>query len=78
MDSRFHFRLLVLDRLEEIKKRFPDILSEMLMDLLRTLNTPNLDIRRKVLDLCLDLVREANVDKAVQFLKKEVVRTQGL
>jgi|EP00670_Eutreptiella_braarudii_P004315 coatomer subunit beta len=70
-------RLLVLDRLEEIKKRFPDILSEMLMDLLRTLNTPNLDIRRKVLDLCLDLVREANVDKAVQFLKKEVVRTQG-
>ena len=69
-------RLIVLDRLEDIKKRYPDILSEMLMDLLRTLSTPNLDIRRKVLELCMDLVRPQNVDKAVQFMKKEVIRTQ--
>mmetsp|Transcript_198 Transcript_198/g.520 ORF Transcript_198/g.520 Transcript_198/m.520 type:complete len:948 (-) Transcript_198:1112-3955(-) len=69
-------RLIVLDRLEDIKKRYPDILAEMLMDLLRTLSTPNLDIRRKVLELCMDLVRPQNVDKAVQFMKKEVIRTQ--
>jgi len=69
-------KLIVIDRLETIKKRFPDILSELLPDLLRTLSSPNIDLRRRILDLSLDLTTEQNVDKAVQFLKKEVLRTQ--
>eukprot|EP00906_Rhabdomonas_costata_P026571 RCo037862 len=70
-------KLIVLDRLEEIKKSFPEILAELLMDLLRTLSSPNMDIRRKILDLCLTLVSERNVEKVVQFLKKEVVKAQA-
>eukprot|EP00668_Euglena_longa_P015141 GGOE01019192.1.p1 GENE.GGOE01019192.1~~GGOE01019192.1.p1 ORF type:complete len:946 (+),score=251.86 GGOE01019192.1:38-2875(+) len=69
-------KLIVIDRLEAIKKRFPDILCELLTDLLRTLSSPNMDLRRRILDLSLDLTTNQNVEKAVQFLKKEVLRTQ--
>lgn len=31
--------------------------QEMLMDILRTLASPNIDIRKKTLDLALELVR---------------------
>lgn len=56
--------------------RFPDILCELLTDLLRTLASPNMDLRRRILDLSLDLTTNQNVEKAVQFLKKEVLRMQ--
>ena len=56
--------------------RFPDIMSELLIDLLKCLASPNMDLRRRILELSMDLTVDKNVEKAVQFLKKEVLRTQ--
>ena len=46
------------------------------MDVLRALSSPNLDIRRKTLDIAMDLVTARAVDEVVGVLKKEAMKTQ--
>ena len=70
-------KLIVLDRLAELKERHPDVMAELLMDILRALNAPNLDVRRKVLDVAMDLVTGRSVDEVVGVLKKEAMKTQN-
>ncbi|KAL1217444.1 Coatomer subunit beta-1 [Cardamine amara subsp. amara] len=70
-------KLIVLDRLNELKASHREIMVEMIMDVLRALSSPNLDIRRKTLDIVLELVTHRNVNEVVQTLKKEVVKTQS-
>ncbi|CAN1220311.1 Coatomer subunit beta-1 [Linum perenne] len=70
-------KLIILDRLLELKSSHKEIMVDMVMDVLRALSSPNLDIRRKTLDIALDLITARNVNEIVQMLKKEVVKTQG-
>lgn len=70
-------KLIVLDRLNELKAAHREIMIELVMDVLRALSSPNPDIRRKTLDIVLDLITPRNVDEVVLTLKKEVVKTQG-
>lgn len=70
-------KLIVLDRLNELKASHREIMVEMIMDVLRALSSPNLDIRRKTLDIVLELITHRNVNEVVQTLKKEVVKTQS-
>ncbi|XP_020572479.1 coatomer subunit beta-1-like [Phalaenopsis equestris] len=70
-------KLIVLERLNELKSSHSDIMVEMIMDVLRALSSPNVDIRRKTLDIALDLITPRNVDEVVLTLKKEVVKTQS-
>ncbi|CAK9866541.1 unnamed protein product [Sphagnum jensenii] len=70
-------KLIILDRLQELKVSHREIMVEMIMDVLRALSSPNLDIRRKTLDIVLDLITPRNIDEVVMMLKKEVVKTQS-
>lgn len=70
-------KLIVLDRLNELKGSHREIMMEMVMDVLRALSSPNVDIRRKTLDIVLELITPRNVDEIVMMLKKEVVKTQS-
>ncbi|PRQ51936.1 putative coatomer beta subunit (COPB1), coatomer beta subunit, appendage platform protein [Rosa chinensis] len=70
-------KLIVLDRINELKASHREILVELVMDVLRAVSSPNLDIRRKTLDIVLDLITPGNIDEVVMMLKKEVVKTQG-
>ncbi|KAJ8758820.1 hypothetical protein K2173_000541 [Erythroxylum novogranatense] len=70
-------KLIVLDRLIELKSSHRDIMVDMVMDVLRALSSPNLDIRRKTLDIVLDLITPRNINEVVLMLKKEVVKTQS-
>lgn len=70
-------KLIVLDRLNELRGLHREIMVEMVMDVLRALSSPNHDIRRKTLDIVLDLITPRNVDEVVLVLKKEVVKTQS-
>ncbi len=70
-------KLIILDRLQELKVLHREIMVEMIMDVLRALGSPNLDIRRKTLDIALDLITPRNIDEVVMMLKKEVVKTQS-
>ncbi|XP_028776867.1 coatomer subunit beta-1-like [Neltuma alba] len=70
-------KLIVLDRLNELKTSYREIMVEMVLDILRALSSPNLDIRRKTLDIALELIAPRNIGEVVMMLKKEVVKTQG-
>merc|ERR1719316_413196 len=48
------------------------------MDIMRALSCPSLDVRKKVMDICLgSLVSQRNIKEVVALLKKEVVKTLG-
>nr|XP_043638599.1 coatomer subunit beta-1 [Erigeron canadensis]XP_043638600.1 coatomer subunit beta-1 [Erigeron canadensis] len=70
-------KLIVLDRLNELKASHREIMVDMIMDVLRALSSPNHDIRRKTLDIVLDLITPRNINEVVLTLKKEVVKTQS-
>lgn len=70
-------KLIVLDQLNELKSSHRDIMVDMIMDVLRALSSPNLDIRRKTLDIVLELITHRNINEVVLALKKEVVKSQS-
>uniref|UniRef100_A0A5B7A8Z1 Coatomer subunit beta n=1 Tax=Davidia involucrata TaxID=16924 RepID=A0A5B7A8Z1_DAVIN len=70
-------KLIVLDRLNELKSSHREIMVDMIMDVLRALSSPNLDIRRKTIDIVLELITPRNINEVVLTLKKEVVKTQN-
>ncbi len=76
-ESDNNIKLVILGRLEALKRRNEKILQEMLMDIMRTLSCPNLDIRRKVLDLAIELLGPRNVEDVVSLLKKEMQKTDS-
>ncbi|KAK8550605.1 hypothetical protein V6N12_039306 [Hibiscus sabdariffa] len=70
-------KLIVLDRLNELKSSHREIMVDLIMDVLRALSSPNLDIRRKTLDIVLELITPRNINEVVLMLKKEVMKTQS-
>ena len=75
--SDHNVKLIVLDQLNELKSSHRDIMVDLIMDVLRALSSPNLDIRRKTLDIVLELITPRNISEVILTLKKEVVKTQG-
>lgn len=69
-------KLIVLDRLSDLKKHHIKILQEILMDIMRALNSPSLIICKRVLDIAMDLVSPRNIEEVVGQLKREVIKTQ--
>ena len=61
-------------RLQDLKRQHPKVLQEMIMDIIRVLSSPNLDIRKKTLDIMLDLVVPKNIDEVMQVLRMDVAR----
>jgi vesicle coat complex subunit len=68
-------KLIILERLAALRKRHARVLREQVMDILRALSAPNVDIRKKTLDVAMDLVSPRNVDEVMAVLKKEVQAT---
>ena len=62
---------------QELKARHREVMQDVLMDVLRALTSPNMDIRKKTLDIALDLITSRNIDEVVMVLKKEVMKTQN-
>jgi len=76
-ESDNNVKLIVLEKLNGLRKHHGKILQELLMDILRVLNSPNIDIRRKTLEIAMELVSPRNINEVVLVLKKEVVKTQS-
>lgn len=71
-----NIKLIVLDRLADLKKHHTKVLQEILMDIMRALASPSIDICKKVLEIAMDLVSVRNIEEVVNHLKREVVKTQ--
>ncbi|QPG74556.1 hypothetical protein FOA43_001887 [Brettanomyces nanus] len=68
-------KLIALDRLRELALESNGVLDDMAMDILRALSAPSLDVRKKAVDITMDLVSSKNVDDVVKLLKKELQKT---
>lgn len=78
-ESDNNVKLIVLDRLIALKDSpvHERVLQELVMDILRVLSSPDLEVRRKTLNLSLDLVSSRNMEEMVLVLKKEVSKTHN-
>ncbi|OBZ88781.1 Coatomer subunit beta [Choanephora cucurbitarum] len=75
-ESDNNVKLIVLDRLEEIKNKHERVLDDLVMDILQVLTSPDIEVRRKAIMIVLDMVSSRNVQEVVLFLKKELSKTQ--
>ncbi|GIY34863.1 hypothetical protein CDAR_382581 [Caerostris darwini] len=78
-ESDNNVKLIVLDRLIALKDTpaHERVLQDLVMDILRVLAASDLEVRRKTLNLALDLVSSRNVEEMVLVLKKEVTKTHN-
>jgi coatomer subunit beta len=74
-ESDNNVKLVILGRLVALKRKQSKFVREVLLDIMRTLASPNVDIRRMTLQLALDLLSPRNVESVVGMLKKEMVRS---
>lgn len=74
-ESDNNVKLIVLERVNQLRKANDGVLEDLTMEILRVLSSPDLDVRRKALELALDLVSSKNVEEFVMLLKKELSKT---
>lgn len=76
-ESDNNVKLIVLDKLIKLKENpsHEKVLQELVMDIMRVLSSPDLEVRKKTLDLVLELVTLRNIEEVVMILKKEVTKT---
>lgn len=70
-------KLIVLDRLSALRAKHTKSVRDLVMDILRALSCPNNDIRKRTLDVAMELVYPRNVDEVMALLKKEIISTSG-
>ncbi len=68
-------KLIVLDRVDQLRRKNEGVLDDLTMETLRVLSSPDLDVRRKALALALEMVSSKNIEEVVMLLKKELSKT---
>lgn len=68
-------KLIVLDRVGQLRKKNEGVLDDLTMEILRVLSSPDIDVRRKALGLAMEMVSSKNVEEVVMLLKKELSKT---
>jgi len=74
-ESDNNVKLIVLEKVNALRKANAGILDDLTMEILRVLSSPDLDVRRKALELAMDMVSSKNVEEVVMLLKKELAKT---
>lgn len=79
-ESDNNVKLIVLDKIIQLKEvpSHEKVLQELVMDILRVLSSPDIEVRRKTLNLCLDLVSSRTIGEMVLVLKKELSKTNNV
>lgn len=67
--------MIVLERVSALHAKHEHVLDELVMDILRVLASPDMEVRKKALAIALEMVSSRNVEEVVGFLKKELVKT---
>jgi coatomer subunit beta len=68
-------KLIVLERVNQIRLKNEGVLDDLTMEILRVLSSPDIDVRRKALEIALEMVQSKNVEEVVLLLKKELEKT---
>ncbi|CAF0969017.1 unnamed protein product [Brachionus calyciflorus] len=78
-ESDNNVKLIVLDKIIQLKEvpSHEKVLQELVMDILRVLSSPDIEVRKKTLNLGLDLVTTRSIGEMVLILKKELSKTNN-
>lgn len=74
-ESDNNVKLIVLDRLDGLRRRHEHVLDPLVIDFLRVLSSSDMDVRKKVLDMALDMISIRTVEEVVLILRKELSKT---
>ncbi|KAI9888720.1 MAG: coatomer subunit beta [Vezdaea aestivalis] len=74
-ESDNNVKLIVLDRVDQLRKKNEGVLDDLTMEILRVLSSPDIDVRKKALSIALEMVSSKNVEEVVLLLKKELAKT---
>src|ERR1700712_4723813 len=58
-----------------LQKKHDGVLDDLVMEILRVLSSPDLDVRKKSLEIALELVTSRTVEEVVLLLQKELRKT---
>ncbi|KAF9817775.1 hypothetical protein IEO21_03234 [Rhodonia placenta] len=75
-ESDNNAKLIVLDRLDTLRAKHGHVLDPLTMDILQILSSADLDVRRKAINIVLNMVTSRNVEEVVLFFKKQLQKTQ--
>lgn len=68
-------KLICLERVDQLRIRNEGVLDDLTMEALRVLTSPDIDVRRKALNLAMEMVSSKNVEEIIMLLKKELAKT---
>ncbi|KAL0247175.1 hypothetical protein I308_104210 [Cryptococcus tetragattii IND107] len=68
-------KLIVLDRFNNLRAKHENVLDGMVMDILKVLISPDMEVKRKAIGIALEMVSSRNVEEVVLFLKKQLQGT---
>ncbi|TKA76022.1 hypothetical protein B0A55_05107 [Friedmanniomyces simplex] len=74
-ESDNNVKLIVLEKVNQLRQAHPGILDDLTMEILRVLSSPDLSVRQKALELAMEMVTSRNVEEVVMLLKKELGKT---
>ncbi|KAA6410747.1 MAG: coatomer subunit beta [Lasallia pustulata] len=74
-DADNNVKLIVLDRVDQLRRRNEGVLDDLTMEILRVLSSPDIDVRRKALGIAMEMVSSKNVEEVILLLKKELSKT---
>ncbi|KAF8346088.1 coatomer protein [Amanita rubescens] len=75
-ESDNNVKLIVLDRIEALRSKHGQVLDGLIMDVLQVLSSADMEVRRKAISIVLSMTSGRNVEEVVQFLKKQLQKTQ--
>lgn len=68
-------KLIALERIHDIHRHNPGVLDELVLEILRILSSPDIDIKKRAIEISLELISSRNVDDVLKLLKKELTKT---
>ena len=68
-------KLIVLERVDQLRQKHEGVLDELTMEVLRVLSSTDLDVRKKSLNIAMEMISSRNVEEVVLLLKKELMKT---
>ncbi|PPQ96152.1 hypothetical protein CVT26_004787 [Gymnopilus dilepis] len=75
-ESDNNVKLIVLDRLDNLRSKHGHVLDSLIMDVLQVLSSADIEVRRKAMSIVLSMTSSRNVEEVVLFLKKQLQKTQ--
>ncbi|KAK9449770.1 adaptin N terminal region-domain-containing protein [Limtongia smithiae] len=74
-ESDNNVKLIVLERVDQLRRKNEGVLDDLTMEILRVLSSPDIDVRRKALQIALEMISSKNVEEVILLLKKELAKT---